>query len=393
MCYYRFKSRERSGDMKIERLYNELKEINHYIYSNPELGNQEFLACKRHVDFLKSYDFKVEEQFLNIETAFKAVYDSGKEGMTVAVMGEYDALPGIGHGCGHNMIGTLADGTGILLKSLVDKYGGKVIVLGTPAEETDGGKVDMADQGVFNEVDFAIMAHPSSKSFVSVESLAMEAIQFKFIGKPAHAASSPEQGINALDAVIQTFNSTNALREHVIDSTRIHGIITEGGVAANIVPELAVAQFYVRAPKKTYLKEVVEKVKNCARGAALATGATLEISNYEKSYDNFVINRSFNEILKNQMIKYGFRVEENTSLGSLDAGNVSHVCPTVHPMFSITEDYIPGHTREMAEATVTDYALDKMYKMMDCLVNTVEEIFKTPELLDSIKEDFSNEYK
>jgi len=379
--------------MKIERLYNELKEINHYIYSNPELGNQEFLACKRHVDFLKSYDFKVEEQFLNIETAFKAVYDSGKEGMTVAVMGEYDALPGIGHGCGHNMIGTLADGTGILLKSLVDKYGGKVIVLGTPAEETDGGKVDMADQGVFNEVDFAIMAHPSSKSFVSVESLAMEAIQFKFIGKPAHAASSPEQGINALDAVIQTFNSTNALREHVIDSTRIHGIITEGGVAANIVPELAVAQFYVRAPKKTYLKEVVEKVKNCARGAALATGATLEISNYEKSYDNFVINRSFNEILKNQMIKYGFRVEENTSLGSLDAGNVSHVCPTVHPMFSITEDYIPGHTREMAEATVTDYALDKMYKMMDCLVNTVEEIFKTPELLDSIKEDFSNEYK
>jgi len=393
LCYYRFKSRERSGDMKIERLYNELKEINHYIYSNPELGNQEFLACKRHVDFLKSYDFKVEEQFLNIETAFKAVYDSGKEGMTVAVMGEYDALPGIGHGCGHNMIGTLADGTGILLKSLVDKYGGKVIVLGTPAEETDGGKVDMADQGVFNEVDFAIMAHPSSKSFVSVESLAMEAIQFKFIGKPAHAASSPEQGINALDAVIQTFNSTNALREHVIDSTRIHGIITEGGVAANIVPELAVAQFYVRAPKKTYLKEVVEKVKNCARGAALATGATLEISNYEKSYDNFVINRSFNEILKNQMIKYGFRVEENTSLGSLDAGNVSHVCPTVHPMFSITEDYIPGHTREMAEATVTDYALDKMYKMMDCLVNTVEEIFKTPELLDSIKEDFSNEYK
>lgn len=379
--------------MNKDKLYKELQAINQYIYDHPELGHQEFLACKKHVDFLKTNGFVVEENFLGMATAFKAVYESDKQGLTIAVMGEYDALPGIGHGCGHNMIGTLADGTGILLKDLVDTYGGKVIVLGTPAEETDGGKVDMVDQGVFDDVDLAIMAHPSSKSFVSVESLAMEAIEFKFIGQPAHAASSPEQGINALDAVIQTFNSINALREHVLDTTRIHGIITEGGLAANIVPELAIAQFYVRAPKKTYLKEVVEKVKNCARGAALATGARLEISNYEKSYDNFVINDSFNEILKVQMIKHGFKVEENTSLGSLDAGNVSHVCPTIHPMFSITKDYVPGHTREMADASVTEYALDKMYKMMDCLVDTIEAVMTSTEKLDAINEDYKMTHK
>lgn len=374
----------------IKDIFPELVELNEYIYKHPELGHKEEKACKAHVNMLRKYGFDVEEHFIGIQTAFKATYDSKITGPTIAVMCEYDALPGIGHGCGHNMIGTVGTGVGIVLKSYMETIGGKIIVLGTPAEETDGAKVDMADQGVFDHVDIAMMAHPSSKTYVSIESLAMEAIEFEFLGKAAHAAAAPEKGINALDAVISTFNNINALREHITSTTRIHGIIKEGGVAANIVPERAVAHFYVRATTKTYLKEVIEKVKNCARGAALATGAELNIRNYEKSYDNFVKNKTFNNIIKKNFVSYGFGpIEERTSnLGSLDAGNVSQVCPTVHPMFSITEVNIPGHTRKFGEATVTPYALEKMKDVIGALVQSGLDIINDNELLSAIQKEF-----
>lgn len=378
----------------LEEIYPELVEMNQYIYDNPELGNEEFLASKAHMDLLKTYDFDIEEKYLGIETAFKAKYQSDKPGPTIAVMGEYDALPDIGHGCGHNMIGTVADGVGIILRQMVDDIGGEVWVLGTPAEETNGAKVDMADQGIFKEVDIALMAHPSDQTHVEIRSLAMEAIEFKFKGKTAHAAASPEKGINALDAVISTFNSINALREHVTSTTRIHGIITEGGVAANIVPELAVAEFYVRATTKTYLTEVVEKVKNCAKAAALATGATLAIRNYEKSYDNFVSNSVLNGVLEKHMMDAGMTVNKDVkALGSLDAGNVSQLCPVVHPMFEITKAPIAGHTRDFADATLTPYALEQMKKIIVALANTGIQIIEQPQLLKDIDIAFDKSEK
>lgn len=375
-----------------EDLKHELIDVSEHIFENPELGYEEFKACKAHVDLLKKHGFEVEEEYMGIKTAFKAVFDSGKKGPTISYLSEYDALPGIGHGCGHNLLGATNTGAGIVLSKLIKDLKGKVIVFGTPAEETSGAKVDMTLKGAFDGIDIAMEVHPGSKHYKSGASLAMEAIQFTFKGKPAHAAAYPEKGINALDAAINTFVNINALRQHIQSTARIHGIIKEGGKAANIVPDLAVAQFYVRATTKTYLNELVDKVKNCAKGAALAAGAELEITNYEASYDNLVTNQTLLEIYCKRLLNMD--VEEihdsRSSYGSLDIGNVSHVVPTIHPYFGICEEDIPAHTVEFAEATKTKMAYDSMTQTIGALVLTAVDILQNDELLDKIWEEFKN---
>lgn len=256
-------------DKEIESIKKRLWAMSDHLYENPELGDEEFKSMALLTDFLKENDFHVETNIVNRPTAFKATYQSTKPGPTIAYLAEYDALPGIGHGCGHNLIGTMSVGAGIALSKLVSEIGGTVVVLGTPAEETNGAKVPMSVEGTFNDIDVAMILHPGDQSYESGDSLAMDAIQFAYTGKPSHAAASPEEGINALDGVIQLFNGINALREHVTTDVRIHGVIPEGGQAANVVPERAVAQFYIRAKERTYLNEVVAKVKNIANGAAL----------------------------------------------------------------------------------------------------------------------------
>ena len=282
-----------------EELKQRLWEMSDYIHDHPELGNQEFEAVNTLTSFLKEHNFSVEVGVAGLETAFTAVYDSKKPGLSVAYLCEYDALPDLGHGCGHNMIGVMSAGAGVLLSKIIDEVGGKVYVFGTPAEETNGAKVTMAEAGLFNEMDAVMMVHPDGYTTESGTSLAMEALQFDYTGRPSHAAASPENGINALNAVIQLFNGIDALRQHVKSDVRMHGIITNGGVAANIVPEHATAQFYIRAATKEYLAVVKEKVLNIAQGAALITGTTVEISNYELSYDdlktNQVLSNAFNE--------------------------------------------------------------------------------------------------
>ena len=256
-------------------IFNDLKNLNEYIYKNPELGRKEFKACEAHKNLLKKYGFKITENYIGIKTAYLAEYDSGKEGAKIAYMAEYDALPEIGHGCGHNLLGTASIGAGILLKEYADIYGGKVFVYGTPAEETFGAKVDMAEAGCFDEIDVAMLSHPTGKSHErSGTSQAMQALRFTFRGKTAHAAGDSYNGINALDGVIQFFNSVNALRQQTKESSRIHGIISNGGQAANIIPDLAAADFYVREAVTKDMFALSERVKNCAKGAALATGTT-----------------------------------------------------------------------------------------------------------------------
>ncbi|MDK2918715.1 MAG: hypothetical protein PWQ37_1448 [Candidatus Petromonas sp.] len=374
----------------IEQTKDELIQLNEFIFSNPELGYEEYKACKAHVDLLKKHGFEVEEEYMDIKTAFKAEFDSGKEGPVIAYLAEYDALPGIGHGCGHNILGVVSTGAGIVLSKIIGEYGGKVIVFGTPAEETGGAKVDMVEGGSFNDVDIAMIVHPSDKYYKSGKTLAMEAIQFTFKGKSAHAAAEPEKGINALDAAINTFNNINALREHIKPDSRVHGIIVEGGKAANIVPDLAIAQFYVRASTKTYLNELVEMVKNCARGASLAAGTELEITNYEASYDNLVTNQTLSEVFTRRLYDMGVEniYEPKESFGSSDAGNVSHVCPTIHPYFSISNENVTGHTKEFAEATTKPSAYDNMCKTMGALVLTSIDIIEDKTLLKKIKKEF-----
>lgn len=378
-----------------EQLKSDLIELSNTIYEHPELGNEEVFSSGLHMALLSKYGFDVISGYKEIPTAFRAEYHSGKPGPVIAYMAEYDALPGIGHGCGHNMLGTVSTGAGILLSRMTDEIGGTVVVFGTPAEETNGAKVILAERGAFDDVDAAMIAHPSSAHNKSGSSLAMDAIQFAFKGKTAHAASAPEQGINALDAVINTFNNINALRQQIRSDARIHGIVKEGGKAANIIPDYCVAQFYVRAAKKTYLQELTERVKNCARGAAMAAGAELEISNYELSYDNLVTNQTLSDIYTESLAEYVDIIDEpKTETGSLDAGNVSHICPTIHPYFDITGRVpVTPHTIEFARCTLTDYAYEQMINTAKALAVTGSKIITEPDLLEKIRYEFDHAIK
>ncbi|MDF2521799.1 MAG: amidohydrolase [Clostridia bacterium] len=376
---------------EVNALSRNLFEMSDFICCNPELGNNEFKAMEKLTSFLGSNGFSVETAVCSIPTAFKAVYDSGKPGPSIAYLCEYDALPGIGHGCGHNMIGTMSVGAAAALSKVLDETGGRVVVLGTPAEETNGAKVAMAEQGIFNDIDAAMILHPGDKTSESGASLAMDAIQFDFKGKSSHAAASPHEGINALDAVIMTFNGVNALRQHITPDARIHGIIKEGGKAANIIPDRAITQFYVRAGKKKYLKELVERVKDIARGAALMTGAQLEISNYELSYDDMNTNQTLSAAFSDNLRFIGIKAIEpaRSSYGSIDMGNVSNVVPAIHPYIGISAAKpLVAHTTEFRDATLADTAHDALVKGAAALALTGYDVITDKELLSKIKEEF-----
>ena len=348
---------------KGQELHEKLCEISDYIYKNPELGNQEYKAAEVLTSFLKEHNFEIEKGLLGIETAFRAIYDSKKEGLTIGYLCEYDALPLIGHGCGHNMIGSMSAGAGVILSKVIDEVGGRIIVYGTPAEETNGAKVILAEEGVFDELDVAMMAHPADITAKSGTYMELYPLQFTYKGKTAHAAACPQDGINALNSVIQLFNGIDALRQHVTPDVRMHGIITNGGVAANIVPDEATAQFYFRADKKETLDDLLIKVKKIAEGAALMTGATLEMTRYELPNDNIITN-----------------IHESRKCGSSDIGNVSHKTPTIHPFIGITNCPLTSHTVEMADATTTKLGHERLligalalaYTGYDVLTNKVE---------------------
>ncbi|PAE13706.1 amidohydrolase [Niallia circulans] len=368
------------------------KDISIYIGENPELGHEEFKACEILTDTLKQHDFNVEIGICDLPTAFKATFDSGKAGPVIGFMAEYDALPELGHACGHNLIGTMGIAAGIGLSKVLSETGGKVIVYGTPAEETKGGKVTMAEAGIFEDLDVAMMVHPLDSYMKSGDSLAMDAIQFEFFGKAAHAAASPHLGINALDAVLQTFNSINALRQHIKSDARIHGVITEGGKAANIVPDYAVAQFYVRAGKREEVNKLVEKVKQCAEGAALQTGATVKASFYEFSYDDMITNQTLSDLFTKQLVDLGVEPseiqEQRDGSGSLDMGNVSQVVPSIHPYVKICNEAYACHTHEFREAAMSDQGRDAMILGAKSMALTGLEILTNKELLAKIKAEF-----
>lgn len=378
-------------NVEIEKLRERFYEISQFIGHHPELGHEEFKAAEILTSELKAHGFQVELGTAGLPTAFEAVFDSGKEGPQLAFMSEYDALPEIGHACGHNLIGTMGIAAGIGLSKVIQQTGGKVYVYGTPAEETRGGKVTMAEQGIFNHLDAAMMAHPSSSYQESGSSLAMDAIQFDFYGKAAHAAAAPHEGINALDAVLQTFANINALRQHVTPDVRIHGIIPEGGKAANIVPDYAMAQFYVRAASRQVLREVLEKVKKCAEAGALATGARLEISFYEFSYDDMVTNETLSSIFNQQLVELGIRPEEikkKGAGGSLDMGNVSQVVPSIHPYIKISEQPIIGHTHEFREAALSTEGFEGMMIGAKAMALSGLALLVQPDLLKQVKKEF-----
>ncbi|WP_432205241.1 M20 family metallopeptidase (plasmid) [Cetobacterium somerae] len=372
------------------KIFHELKELNHYLFENPELGLKEFKARDKHCELLSKYGFFVEKEYCGIETAFLANYVGEKPGPRIAYLAEYDALPEIGHGCGHNILGVSSSAAGILLREYVNIYGGEVLVIGTPAEETDGAKVAMAKAGAFDNVDIAITVHPTSGDYHlrSTSSQAMEALEFTFKGKTSHAAGSPHLGINALDGVITLFNTINALRQQILTTDRVHGIITKGGEAANIIPDLAVANFYVRSRNKKELDILLEKVLNCAKAAALSSGTKLEIRNYETSFLDLITNKKLMKIYEESLKEIGIKeIKDSEESGSTDAGDVSHICPTIHPYMPLYKNVI-SHSKKFAQSTIEDGAYKGMEEAVLAMVLTGIKLLKDQRLIDSVKLEF-----
>ena len=381
----------RTIDERVETLRHEARAIAHEIHENPELGNEEFHSVELLTAFLKKHGFEVETGQCDMPTAFIASYKGTKEGPVIGYLAEYDALRGMGHACGHNMIGTLACTSAIALKEAVDEYGGEVRVIGAPAEETMGGKCAMAEAGYYDDLAVAIMGHPASVHAASSNMMAIDSQKFEFFGKAAHTAASPELGINALNAVLITFRNIDALRQHTVSTARVHGIIRDGGQAANIVPEYASCEFYIRAEDSKYCLEFSERVKNCARAAALATGAELKITNFEGFYDNLATNETLSARCIFHSHEFGIAEEINKreSTGSSDIGNVSYRCPCVHQWFDVVGDpNVPLHTAELAAGADSDYGYDNMFTIAKAFVATAEDVLTQPEFLAEIRAEF-----
>ncbi len=378
----------------IQQNAEEFKSVSVYIGQNPELGNEEYKASARLKELLAAHGFDVQASVLGIETSFIATYTAAKPGATVGLMCEYDALPEIGHACGHHLICMMSAGAAIGLKSVIDEIGGAIRVYGTPAEETRGAKVPMAQAGLFDDCDFAMMAHPYYAYEESGISLAMDALQFEFFGKSAHAAASPQHGINALDGVLQLFNGINAMRQQTRSDTRIHGIINQGGVAANIIPDYASAQFYIRSASRAYTNELVDRVKRIAEGAALQTGCRVEISNYEYSYDELITNRTLSEAFSQNLIANGVQREEIQSgkdAGSLDLGNVSVRCPAIHPYVKVTDEKHELHSIGFRDRAQELQALEAMLFTATVLAETAFDVMTNPTLLQQIRSEFDQQ--
>ncbi len=380
----------------IDELAPSLIAMSDAIHAEPELGLQEVKAAARLTGLLEQKGLAVRRGVAGMKTAFVAGKDGRGPGPKVAILAEYDALPEIGHGCGHNIIGTAAAGAGIAVAAVMGELDGTVLVVGSPAEEgavdNAGGKVTLVEDGLFKDIDAAIMVHPSSRTSVEGTSTAREAMEISFKGRAAHAAGAPHEGINDLDAAILTFNGINALRQHLKDDVRIHGVITKGGVAPNIVPDYSEIRLYVRSNDRTYLAQTVEKVRNCAQGAALATGATVSFRKTANTYENMRTNRTLAAAMQANLEALGQKVEkpERPGSGSTDMGNVSQVAPAVHAYIAICGKNVVGHSREFAQATITDAGHLAIVDGAKALAMTVIDLLADGDLRRRVKEEFAS---
>ena len=366
------------------------KELALDIHRNPEVSNYEFHACEVLSNQLKKEGFDVKIDVAGHRTGFSAVYKSNKPGPVIAYLAEYDALVGIGHACGHNLFGANASLGACALKSVIDKVGGEIRVYGTPGEEggeNGSAKGSFVREGFFNDVDVALCAHPSIINAPTTTSLANDPVVIKYYGKPAHAAGSPEKGINALDSIILVFNAINALRQHLTDDVRIHGIITSGGDAPNIVPEYAEAKFYLRAKTKKTVSEIRSKVEKIVEGAGLQTGAKGSIESYQNIVDDTITTPLLDEIYFKNFEKYDSDIDysERSGAGSTDVGNVSYVVPTIQPYFKISKTPVVGHSADFREASCSEFGLEAMRNSSYALACTALDLILEEALLDKVK--------
>ncbi len=377
---------ESSGDV--------YKKIALDIHAHPEVSNHEFFACKRLSDQLGREGFQVKVGVAGHRTGFTASYRAEKPGPVLVFLAEYDALPGLGHGCGHNIFGATSALAAAALKQVLDETGGEVRVYGTPGEEggeNGSAKGSFVREGFFRDVDAALCVHPGAdKHLLSGKSLGCAPVDVEFWGKSAHAAAAPEQGINALNAVIEVFNSINALRQHLPSDVKIHGIITDGGSVPNTVPDYAKAKFYLRAATAPVLDEVYRKVESIVKGAALATGAKGRMQPYQNRVENMIPTPSFDAVYAKNLALLGETVappEGTVPKGSSDVGNVSQVIPVIQPKISIPDRPVAAHSEEMKEAARSEKGLAAILLGAKALAYTALDLLEDPKLLASIQAD------
>ncbi|MGH6872549.1 MAG: M20 family metallopeptidase [Rhizomicrobium sp.] len=377
----------------VDSMKDELLALSHAIHQEPELALEEFKAAERLSRAVEEHDLPVQREAFGLKTAY--VSEFGKAGgPTIAILSEYDALPGVGHACGHNIIATTGLGAALALARLGAKLPGRVRYLGTPAEERFGGKEMIAEEGAFEGADAAMMIHPSNLNLATMPCIAISEVEVTYHGRAAHAAAMPYRGLNALDAVVTAYQSIAQLRQHIKQSERLHGIITEGGLAANIVPERAACRFYVRAADIHELGELKQRVHGCFEGAALATGTRAEIkwgnTDYLDLKTNWPMADSFQKHAK-ALGRDFFPVKEIPPgfAGSTDMGNVSHRVPSIHPMLAVAPAGVIIHNAEFATWAASPKGDAAVLDGAKALALTALELMEDARLLETARADFA----
>lgn len=372
---------------EVDAHQGELVELSHRIHDNPEVSMEETKAAAWLTDYLERYGFAVQREVCELPTACKCTY--GDDRPRVAFLAEYDALPELGHACGHNIIGAAAVGAAVAARAAVDAEAGSVAVVCTPAEETVGGKILMTERGAFDDIDAAMLIHPSHFNTASVPALACVSLDVDFLGRAAHASAFPEEGINALGAMIQAFVGIDQLRQHFRETARIHGVITHGGDSPTVVPDHTSASFLVRAEDESYLEEVKERVLNCFKAASLASGAQLEYS-WGKTYDRLRTNRTVARAFAKNMEALGRAMSPvaERGYGSSDMGNVCSIIPCIHAMIAIAPPEVTAHSLEFAEAAGSETGDHGLLDGAKAMAMTLVDLVSEPETMARVRAEF-----
>ena len=371
--------------------------INKQIANDPELSGEEFHACAAYVEACRKLGMAVEEKFNGQETAFRAVVQrSEKPVCRVALLAEYDALPDIGHGCGHSANGAMSFLAAAAFHEMGDELPVDVDLIGTPDEELRGGKVAMCQAGVFKQYDLALMVHVSANETTpNSRFLALTDYRVKFHGQTAHAASQPWQGRNALNGAMLALHAMDMLRQHVRPETRIGSYIMNGGSASNVIPDYAEIECCIRHTERAYLDQVIEKVMNCLKGAALATETTFEAEQWGYAFDDMIWNETATEVVRQVLRNMKIPFQENRAGGSSDIGNVSHQCPAIHVHLAMGDTFYPGHSRQIADMVKSDTVEPIIRQGASIMGQTVLAIAADEQLCRRMKEEFAKsiEYK
>lgn len=373
---------------KIDEIKDEIIDLSMDIYNNPEIAMEEFESSKKLASYLRTKGFDVEEKLAGMDTAFRATKKNG-EGPKIAICAEYDALP-YGHACGHHLIGTMSCAAGIGLAEALSEYAGEIAVIGTPAEEIGEGKPYLIDHNIFQYYDLAMMIHPFAETCIEPTISTIGGYDFTFIGKTSHAGAKPFDGINALDALVSFYNNVSVLRQQLKDGTRIHGIVLEGGSVVNSIPEKAVMRYEVRSEDMKYYHEVVDKVVNCAKAAALATGCELKYGPFERVCLGLKKNTTLANVFRSVMGEFNIEEHDQQNGGSTDMGDVSYTIPAIHPMVKFVENGADTHTLEFMNASIKPFAYNMLINGAKAMAMTGLEVLKNPAIVEKMKQEFNN---